>query len=392
VPLLLAWLLLDRAGVRRWVPPAIGILLAWVLMADTLVIYVGVLPVAAVYGKRAYREVVIGRRPVASAWFEIAMAISALAAVPVALAASDLLRSVGGFALYPDHPVLVSGPGLVHNIVVTFESVLTLFGADFLGLSVGFAVAGALLHLVGMVLAGWAVWLGLRRFTRWSGPGAAVDEIMALAVLANVVAFVFSTLAIDPSYAREIAVALPFSAALAGRILPQRLVTARLLPLLGVVLVGYMLTLLHGVVQPPVPTQDQQLASWLAARNLRYGLGGYWEASSVTLASDQFVQVRPIDMAPGHTVGAYPWESEASWYDPALHYANFVIIDPGSPSYHVDGTAWMVTNTFGQPAETYGVGSYEVLVWDRNLLTGLGCGEVYSRPTGTVTAGGPQCS
>ena len=392
VPLLLAWLLLDRAGIRRWVPPAIGILLAWVLIADTLVIYVGVLPVVAVYGMRAYRAVVMARRPVASAWFEIAMAISALAAVPVAVAACDLLRSLGGFALYPDHPVLVSGPGLVHNVVVTFESVLTLFGADFLGLSVGFAVVGALLHLVGLILACWAVWLGLRRFARWNGPGGAVDEVMALAVLANLTAFVFSTLAIDPSYAREIAVALPFSAALAGRMLPERLVTARLLPMLGVVLVGYMLTLLHGVVQPQVPTQNQQLANWLAARNLRYGLGGYWQASSVTLASDQVVQVRPIDLAPGQTVGAYPWESNASWYDPVLHYANFVIIDPGSPSYHVDGTSWMVTNTFGQPAEQYSVGSYEVLIWHKNLLAGLRCGEVYSRPTGIASADGPQCS
>jgi len=85
LPLLLAWLLLDRAGTRRWVPPAIGVLLAWVLMADALVVYVGVFPVVAVYGMRAYRDVVIARRPVASAWFEIAMAISALAAVIVAV-------------------------------------------------------------------------------------------------------------------------------------------------------------------------------------------------------------------------------------------------------------------------------------------------------------------
>jgi len=375
VPLLLAWLLLDRAGTRRWVPPAIGVLLAWVLMADALVVYVGVFPVVAVYGMRAYRDVVIARRPVASAWFEIAMAISALAAVPLALALSDLLRSLGGFALYPAHPVLVSGPGLVHNVVVTFESVLTLFGADFLGLPVGFAAAGALLHLAGLILACWAVWLGLQRFARRNSPGAAVDEVIALAVLANVIAFLFSTLAIDPSYAREIAVVLPFSAALAGRMLPARLVSARLLPILGVVLAGYMVTLLHGVVQPPAPAQNQQLASWLAARDLRYGLGGYWEASSVTLASDQRVQVRPVDLAPdSRTVGAYPWESSASWYDPAMHYANFVIIDPGSPSYYTDGTSWVVTNTFGKPASTYRVGPYEVLVWHKNLLAGLGRG------------------
>ena len=393
VPLLLAWLVLDRAGTRRWVPPVIGILLAWVLVADSLVVYVGVLPVVAVYGTRAYRHVFVARRRVASAWFEIAMVTSAVAAVSAAAAVSCVLQSLGGFALYPDHPVLVSGTGLVHNATVTFESVLTLFGADFLGKPVGFTVVAALLHLAGLVLAGWAVWLGLRRFVRWTGADGAVDEVMALAVVANLIAFLFSTLAINVSYAREIAVVLPFSAALAGRMLPERLVNARLLPILAAVLVGYTLTLVHGVVQPAAPTANEQLAQWLAARNLRYGLGGYWQASSVTLASGQQVQVRPIDVAPGkRTVGAYPWESKVSWYDPALHYANFVILDPGTPSYHVDGTAWVVTNTFGKPAQAYSVGPYEVLIWHKNLLAGLGCGEIYSRATGTASLAGPQCS
>lgn len=392
VPLLLVWLLIERAGIRRWVPPVVGILLAWVLVADPLVVYVGVAPVVAVYGVAAYREVIVARRPIASAWFEITMALSAIAAVSVAAAVSAVLRSLGGFTVYPAHPLVVSGSGLVSNVAVTFQSVLTLFGADFLGLPLKFDAYAAMLHVVGLVLACWAVWLGVRRFVSRAGPGRTVDEILAVAILANLAAFVFSTLAIDPSYTREIAVVLPFAAALAGRLLPARLVAARLLPVLAVVLAGYLVTLGHGVVQAPAPTQDQQIASWLSARHFRYGLAGYWDASSVTLASRQYVQVRPIDQAPGHEVGAYPWEAKESWYDPTLHYANFVLLDPQSPTYHMDGTAWMVTNTFGQPASTYSVGPYRVLVWHKNLLAGLGCGKVYSHPTGTASPRGPQCS
>ena len=392
VPLLLAWLVLDRAGTRRWVPPAVGILLAWVLIADPLVTYVGILPVTLVYGLRAYRGVVVAHRPVASAWFEIAMATSALAAVPAAMAAASLLRSLGGFAVYPVNSVLASGPSLVQNVTVTFQSLLTLFGANFLGMRLGLGVAAALLHLVGLVLAAWAMSLAVRRLLRGTGPGGTVDEVMAVAVLANLAVFVFSMLAIDPSYAREIAIVLPLTAALAGRLLPERLVRARLLPLLAAVLVGYTFTLLHGVVQPPAPTANQQLAQWLVARDLRYGLGPYWEASSVTLASDQQVQVRPIDWASHKIVGAYPWEADASWYDPALHYADFVILDPRNPSYHADGTAWMVTNTFGKPADAYDVGPYRVLIWNKNLLTGLGCGTIATHPTGIASPAGPQCS
>ena len=81
-----------------------------------------------------------------------------------------------------------------------------------------------------------------------------------------------------------------------------------------------------------------------------------------------------------------------SWYDPALHHANFVILDPRAESYRVDGTYAMVQATFGKPAHVYQVSSYLVLVWNKNLLAGLGCGKIYSRPTGTATPEGPRCS
>jgi hypothetical protein len=392
VPLLLAWLVIDRAGARRWVPPAVGILLAWVLTADSLVDFVGVLPVAVVYGVRAYREVIVRRQSVASAWFDIAMTASALAAIPAAAVAAAVLRAMGGFTVYSDHPVTAAGSALGGNVSVTFESVLSLFGANFLGLPVGWAVAAALLHLAGLMLAGWAVWLGLRRFARRTGPGTPVDEVMAVAVLANLAAFLFSTFPIDPSYAREIAVVLPFSAALAGRMLPQRLAPARLLPALTAVLLCYGLTLAAGVNQPRAGVANQPLANWLAARHLSYGLGAYWEANSVTLASGQRVQVRPIDMAPHGKVGAYPWESDAAWYDPARHDADFVILDPQSSTYQSDGTVAMVHATFGKPLHTYRVGTYLVLVWDKNLLKGLGCGDVYGLGTGSVSPDGPRCS
>jgi hypothetical protein len=392
VPLLVAWLVIDRAGSRRWVPPAIGILLAWVLVSDSVVYFAGVLPVAAVYGVRAYRAVTASSRVVASARFDTAMAASALAAVPVAVAASAVLRHLGGFSLYPPHPVTATSGALAANVAVTFESVLSLFGADFLGLTPGYALAAALLHLVGLVLAVWAVWLGIRRFLRGKGHGGPVDEILAVGIAANLFAFVFSTFPIDPTYAREIAIVLPFSAALAGRMLPQRLASARMLPALTAVLLAYAITLIVAVNQPRAGVANQPLANWLVHHHLRYGLAGYWEASSVTLASGQRVQVRPIDATSTGRVGAYPWEANAAWYNPALSDATFVVVEPGSSSYLEDGSVAMVSATFGKPAHTYRVGPYLVLVWHKNLLQGLGCGDVDGLATGTAFTKVPQCS
>ena len=41
VPVLVAWLLLDRAPRRWWVPPLVGLLLVWVEVGDRLAITIG---------------------------------------------------------------------------------------------------------------------------------------------------------------------------------------------------------------------------------------------------------------------------------------------------------------------------------------------------------------
>ena len=64
------------------------------------------------------------------------------------------------------------------------------------------------------------------------------------------------------------------------------------MPLLLLVLLGYLAGLAHEISQPPVAAQNQQLTSWLEARHLHYGLSGYWESNVVTLTSGDRVQIR----------------------------------------------------------------------------------------------------
>jgi hypothetical protein len=386
VPLMVTWVVIDRAGARRWVPAAAGALLAWAMVADNLVLYVGVIPVVVVCSARAYRDVVIVRRPVTSARFEIAMALAALAAVPVSAAVLRLIHALGGFTVYSVPATLATGSTLPAHVTVTAEDVLTLFGADFLGSHMGVAADAALLHLTGVFLAGYAVWLGIRRFAHG---GADRDdlmvEVMAVAVAANLTAFMFSSLANGTYGAREIAVTLPLSAALAGRLLAARLTSGRLLPALAVVLLGYTVTLAQGVVHPTAAAKTQHIVNWLVAQHFRYGLSAYGPASSITLASGQRVQVRPADQAVRGKVGGEPWESKASWYDPGLHNANFVVLDLSNPNEQ-GFTYTHVVATFGPPARTYRTGTDLVLVWHKNLLAGLRCGYVEGRPTAAGTS------
>jgi hypothetical protein len=183
------------------------------------------------------------------------------------------------------------------------------------------------------------------------------------------------------SQTREIAAVLPFSAALAGRLLAGRLLAGRLLagrltaaklmPLLLVVMLGYLAGLAREISQPPVAAQNQQLTSWLAARHLHTGLSGYWESNIVTLTSGNRVQIRLVSPAPGGRLQAGALEVNASWYDPARATANFVVLAPNLYDYPGFGLSHAALTTFGRPARTYHVGPYLVLVWHKNLLNDL---------------------
>jgi len=196
-------------------------------------------------------------------------------------------------------------------------------------------------------------------------------------VAINLAAYVLSTRAGAVTQVREVAPVLPFSAALAGRllggpVLAGRLRSAVLVPLLLVVLFGYLLGLAGEIRQPPVAAQNQQLTSWLAARHLHTGLSGYWESDVVTLTSGDRVQIRLVNVFRRGLVPS-SFEGKAEWYDPHRHTANFVVLfPPGVTGYPGFSSEQAVLATFGKPARTYHVGAYTILVWNRNLLAELG--------------------
>ena len=65
------------------------------------------------------------------------------------------------------------------------------------------------------------------------------------------------------------------------------------------------------------------------------------------------------------------FEEKTQWYDPQRSSANFVVLSPGGGGYPGFTSERATLATFGQPARTYHVGSYTVLVWNKNLLSEL---------------------
>jgi len=369
VPVLIVCLILDRARPRWYVPVLAGLVLGWATVADSLILYIGVLPLALVAAVRVVRAVGAQQQSLRSQWYPLSLGVAALAGGAAGELALHLIETHGGFSTWAPVAKLVSPADLPHHLRVAAEGLLLLGGADPVGRPVTAGTAVLLLHLVGVILAGWAVVFAVWRFLRECD---LIEQILVAAVTINLVAYVVSTqsnLVIDT---REIAAVLPFSAVLAGRLLTRRLVAARLTPILLLVLAGYLGGLAWEVAQPSVPPQNQQLTSWLEAHHLHTGLSGYWESNVVTLTSGDAVQIRQVWVVGGRVV-PHDTEYKAEWFDPRRSSANFVVLARTATSEYPGFTAEpAVLRTFGQPGHVYHVGSrYEVLVWNRNLLDDL---------------------
>jgi hypothetical protein len=367
VPVMVVWLILDHARPRWYVPVIAGVLLGWAAVADMLVLYIGALPLAAACAIRIGQAVAVERKPLASQRYDMALGAAALAGTAAALLALHLIRAYGGFSMPVPAAHLAGGAVLVRNLGIAAQGLLLLGGADFLGLRLTASTIFTGLHVAGVLLAAWGTALAAWRFRR---DRDLVAQLLVAGVAVNLAVYVLSTRASVITQTREIAPVLPFAAALAGRVLAGRLSTARLVPLLLLVLLGYLAGLGLELSQPPADAQNQRLTSWLAARHLRTGLSGYWESNVVTLTSGDRVQIREVTLS-GARLTPSSRESKAQWYDPRRSTANFVVLFPGTPGYPGFTQERTVLATFGRPERTYHDGPYTILVWNTNLLSKL---------------------
>jgi hypothetical protein len=366
VPLLVIWLLLDRARPRVWVPVLLAVLLAWAQVGDPLVMYEGTVPLVIVCAIRVYRR----RGSLRENWYELSLAAGAIISAGVASLALKLIHQLGGFAVRPPTAALAHISHLPANVWVAVQSVLVLFGADFSGAPNGTRIGIALVHLAGVALAVWAAGRAVRRF----GTQDLVVQVLAVTLIVLLAAYVLRGNPNVVGSAHEIAGVLPVGAVLAGRLLAGTLARGRLPMLaLALVLVCYAGIEVHNTVQQRPSDPDAQVAAWLQAHHLTYGLGDYWNASAITLDSGNQVQVRYVGRV-GDKLLVRPWETKNSWFDRTQHDATF-LVTPGPANVCSPGTpaGWEAAAkaTFGPPSGVYRVDGFIVLVWHENLLDHL---------------------
>lgn len=366
VPLLVIFLLLDRAPRSWWVPALAGLLLVWAQVGDKLVVTIGVVPILVVCVVRAYHGVVVRREPLVARAFDLQLAAAALISVLVADAATKVLSHLGGFQTQPLNTMFSASALWPFHLSLAAEGLLGLYGADVTNQKVGVVVALALVHLAGLALAAWATGRAFRRFFAMDD---LIAQVLAVAIVVNIAAYVFSILPNTFWDDREIASVLPFGAVLAGRLLAAPLARVRLLPALAVIALCYVVALGYGVTRPQRGPHDQALASWLAGHHLTTGLGSYAEGNSVMLDSRGAVQLyAPLWRSNAVRPGLH--ETQAAEFSPHEHDADFVVTThQDGPAFYIP-PAWII-RAFGKPAHTYHYQSWTIMTWHKNLLTDL---------------------
>jgi hypothetical protein len=291
-------------------------------------------------------------------------------------------RLVGTFSVNASHPQ-ASGSQMVSNL-----HNLPSWGANMLGVGGGRLGDGGvpvaldavhlitLLVVVGGMVAGTGAMIAGAIRGRASPTNATgewrLDDLLVLAVFADLFVFIVLTTSNDPGFLRYLTAAVIFGTILAGRWVGRLVASVPLAPpprrgvLAGCLAIVVAFATAFGfTLSAPMPKQEfAQLGGFLEARRLVVGIGDYWSASITTVATEGVVTVRPVISTPHGHVERYQRQSAETWY--TNQPFEFLVYNTARPWGGIDAIS--ASSTFGPIARTYVVGSYRVLVWRHPLF------------------------
>jgi hypothetical protein len=368
--LVLALIVVDRAAGRMLGIAAVWALLTLAVLSDMLAIFVGVIPLSIVCGSR-----LIARRSLRGR--DTTLLLAAVLAVPSAVVLTWAVHGLGGFATLPLQGEFVRIQDLPSNLTLTAKGTLLVFGVAFLAEPLTAATLVTIVRLAGLVLVA-AIWWRTVRSFRADERGDVVTQTLAAAVAVNAAAYLFSNQPADLESSRYLVPLLVFGAVLAGRSGADWLWRGRLRVPAFVGALAYATVLAYAgslALSPRPPAainEEAAVGHFLERQHLTYGVSGYWDASSVTVATGGRVRVRAINVNSG-TACPFRWEAADAWYDPSVpgNDARFVLRDTSDVRWPDQES---MEAAFGPSSRQYRVGRYEVRVWDRNLLNDLNSG------------------
>jgi len=364
-------------GSLRWLLAVA--LLAAAAQSDPEAIAVGIVPVAAAGLLDALR------------WRRLVVAAGPLSAAAAALAGAFLLGVLlhlgGGYNALPDPPLIgavrenlgavprilggLLGPGREGRVSGGALVARTLGAAIFLA-GIAATVRRSALGFLRPAGRGDADVARPRDGLRDSRPSPAwLDDALLLGFAGGLALFaVLSDPALQTINARYLLPSLVFGAVLAARRAVEATARLPVPAVAGAALaltVAYLPAPLSVVRAPNPPNPTVAVARWLDAQDLRLGFGQYWVAGLTTVSGGGSVAIRPVKAVDG-TLRANEHFASQRWFRAGRPF-RFVVLDTAQPD-GVDET--VAAATFGPPVEGHDIGTYRVLIWDRDLSVPFG--------------------
>lgn len=284
--------------------------------------------------------------------------LTGLACVSALLAAKALAWLFGVLGAFntpgTPAPQFVALHDLDKNIILLFEGMMHMFDGHFFGrpLSSLDTVISAL-HFLGMLAFIAVIWRCAKNQI-YSENRYAVELSLLLACAVCIFSYVLSTMPVNIMTTRYLVPFWIFGAALVGRnlSLPRKSISYAAVAASAI----YAITLFPGLSYDHPKGPSSALVAVLEEKGLEYGYGTFWNASSVTVASNNEVQVRPLHDG---SLARSTWLTKDDWYSQP---ANFVVLDSQNDSLRSQAIA-----TLGKPVEVVEASGKTVMVWSHNI-------------------------
>ena len=110
-----------------------------------------------------------------------------------------------------------------------------------------------------------------------------------------------------------------------------------------------------------------QLAEELEERDLTYGYATFWNASTVTMASDSAVKVRNI-LIENDVIVPYQYQSMNYWFDDQDDHQEYFVALEYDEYYKIADTDYWYHLMSEKFVEQFDCGNYRVTVFDSNIF------------------------
>lgn len=256
-----------------------------------------------------------------------------------------------------------------------FSSLLGMYDADFFGRKLlGFAtlrsfIKGSLLLFVLYILLRNLVDFIRRRKTD------EISVVLSVGFLLMSALFIFTDIAVDATSARYIG----YLPVLGGVLIVRFIGTTGLLSsrttfgrsakkfTAAGIAAAVMAVSLSPVSFKPVFTPQEGLAQFLLQNGLTSGYAKFWNASHVTLASEEQTHVRAIVYDGTLGMAKFNWFCKNSWYQP--EFSNFIVMED---SDSLSGDPFGITKenvraAIGKPAKVLNYSGYTIYVYNEDI-------------------------